>query len=64
MKAKNTFKRPNITYEPIQQKKQPFWMHSIDKPTQGDTKDAVWSAIMIIFIIASVYLSLHMYYNG
>ena len=28
---KNTFKKPTITYDPIQQPKEPLWMHSVEK---------------------------------
>lgn len=64
---KNTFKTPNIKYEPIQQKKQPIWMHSIDRPlAKNETKEILLSfAVIILFFVLLVALAwLKCNYNG
>lgn len=59
MKTKNTFKRPEIKYEPKKQDKQPIWMHSIEKSTNGDAKDALYSVILIILMIITVVATIY-----
>lgn len=43
--------------------KQPLWMHSIDKPTHGDTTDALWSAAFILLTIAATVAVLYVTYG-
>lgn len=64
MKPKNTFKRPTITYDPVQQPKQPFWMHSIEKPTKGDTDDAGKSILFLLSIGAVAILSIYIFFSN
>lgn len=59
----NKFKTPKITYDPIVQPKQPLWMHSIEKSSNGDTKDAVKSVIFILIFIVLAFTILKQIYG-
>lgn len=57
---KNTFKKPVITYEPIEQPKRSYWMHSIDGIEQRkDTFSSVSSAIAILVSLGLMVTLIH-----
>lgn len=49
MKKQNKFKHTDFKYEPIRQKKQPFWMHSVDRPvSDNEIADIVKAFAMLL----------------
>lgn len=52
---KNTFKKPTITYEPIQQPKEPLWMHSVEKPKHKGI--GTGDILIVLFIFAMLYFA-------
>lgn len=64
MKTKNKFKTPVIKYDPIKQPKQPFWMHSVERPvSNNETKEVVLSFILLA-VMAVVVVVLLMVLEG
>lgn len=54
MKSKNTFKKPVITYDPIIQKKQPLWMHSVQ--LYRTSKTTICEVLLLIAIFVGIAL--------
>lgn len=55
---KNKFKKPVITYDPIIQKKQPLWMHSIQTHRTSRTTPSDVIALVLIFAAIAVIWSI------
>lgn len=65
MKKQNTFKtRPlDIKYDPIPTKKEPLWMHSIDRPVRN--RGEAWKAFafFLLFFAALYIFVMYVYPN-
>lgn len=64
MKKQNKFKHTDFKYEPIRQEKQPFWMHSIDRPVSNNEIKEVLMSFAIVILFGLLVIGLYCIIGG